>query len=54
MYHAFKQCKKLGALAQVHAENGDLIAEVCFNLMWSFTVEHLGSKEDVRFRNYWP
>ena len=27
MYHAFKQCKKLGALAQVHAENGDLIVE---------------------------
>jgi len=28
MYYAFKQCKKLGALAQVHAENGDLIVEV--------------------------
>ena len=28
MYHAFTRCKELGALAQVHAENGDLIAEV--------------------------
>ena len=28
MYHAFEQCKHLGALAQVHAENGDIIAEV--------------------------
>ena len=28
MYHVFTRCKELGALAQVHAENGDLIAEV--------------------------
>ena len=28
MYKAFKRCRELGALAQVHAENGDLIAEV--------------------------
>ena len=28
MYHVFARCKELGALAQVHAENGDLIAEV--------------------------
>ncbi|XP_062512368.1 dihydropyrimidinase-like [Corticium candelabrum] len=27
MYHAFECCKRLGALAQVHAENGDLIVE---------------------------
>jgi dihydropyrimidinase len=27
MFRAFQQCKKLGALAQVHAENGHLIAE---------------------------
>lgn len=27
MYHAFEQCKRLGAMAQVHAENGDIIAE---------------------------
>ena len=32
MYHAFKQCKQLGAIAQVHAENGDLIVEVYSNI----------------------
>ena len=28
MYQVFKRCKELGALAQVHAENGDLIEAV--------------------------
>lgn len=27
MYQVFKRCKELGAIAQVHAENGNLIAE---------------------------
>eukprot|EP01090_Pellita_catalonica_P022148 TRINITY_DN8496_c0_g1_i1.p1 TRINITY_DN8496_c0_g1~~TRINITY_DN8496_c0_g1_i1.p1 ORF type:complete len:498 (+),score=90.94 TRINITY_DN8496_c0_g1_i1:1627-3120(+) len=27
LFHVFQQCKKLGALAQVHAENGHVIAE---------------------------
>lgn len=27
LYHAFQRCKELGALAQVHAENGDVVFE---------------------------
>ena len=29
LLESFKQCKEVGALAQVHAENGDIIKEVC-------------------------
>lgn len=28
LIEAFKACKEIGAIAMVHAENGDLIAEV--------------------------
>lgn len=28
MYHIYSKCKDIGALAMVHAENGDLIHEV--------------------------
>ena len=28
LYNVFKACNKLGALAQVHAENGHIIHEV--------------------------
>jgi dihydropyrimidinase len=29
LFEAFEKCKQLGAVAQVHAENGDIIKEVC-------------------------
>jgi len=28
LYKVFERCRQLGALAQVHAENGDVIAQV--------------------------
>lgn len=29
LFEAFEKCKQIGAVAQVHAENGDIIKEVC-------------------------
>lgn len=29
MFECFKACRQYGAMAQVHAENGDLIKAVC-------------------------
>ena len=32
LYNMFKKCKELGAIAQVHAENGNLIEEVRYTM----------------------
>ena len=33
LYRMCKKCSELGAIAQVHAENGNVIAEVSFILL---------------------
>jgi len=33
LYEAFERCRQLGAIAQVHAENGDIIKENCKKLL---------------------
>ena len=35
LYSAFKICKRLGALAMVHAENGHLIEQVRAIVVWA-------------------
>jgi dihydropyrimidinase len=35
LFEAFERCKQLGAVAQVHAENGDIIKEVCITQLCS-------------------
>ena len=36
LYNMFKKCKEVGAIAQVHAENGSLIEEVRQNTHSTF------------------
>lgn len=38
LYHVFNACKELGALPMVHAENGDIIAEVCCHPSFFYSV----------------
>ena len=38
LYQVFRHCAALKSLAQVHAENGDVIAEVCITLTDSYHV----------------
>lgn len=48
LYEIFKECKELGALAQLHAENGDVIYHVCvtchicmFKVLWEEKLCHM-------------
>lgn len=39
LYYAFEQSKRVGAIAQVHAENGSIIAEVYYELLFSKLID---------------
>ncbi|CAG0908323.1 unnamed protein product, partial [Cyprideis torosa] len=43
LYKCFRVCQRLGALAQVHAENGEVIAETLQHLRYSAVSRHVGS-----------
>ena len=38
LYHVYKRCKELGALAMMHAENGHMIANVRLKVYFTLTV----------------
>ena len=37
LYHVYKRCKELGALAMMHAENGHMIANVRLKVYFTLT-----------------
>lgn len=50
LYAVFSRCKELGAIAQVHAENGDLIAEVSQH-RWNLGTIHVLKKADCELKS---
>lgn len=47
LYQTLQTCKDIGAIARVHAENGELVAEVQRQIFFSFDVE---VKSQTRFK----
>ncbi|XP_004680059.1 PREDICTED: dihydropyrimidinase [Condylura cristata] len=53
LYAAFSQCKEIGAIAQVHAENGDLIVEAQFPLRKVVYGEPIAAGLGTDGTHYW-
>jgi len=55
LYSVFERCRQLGALAQVHAENGEVIAQVTYLLQFQvhrYSVYHKILALGTSFSNY--
>lgn len=61
LFQALQHCKDIGAVARVHAENGELVAEVshfygyfAFLCLFSEPPLSQGCKGNAGIRHHWP